>query len=153
MKEYKFSEENAKRIVKSRTIYRIPIMIIAVLAGLFIADTRTGGAIFDNTLVLVLTMFIGLSALAFGLIFGIKNGTSSLLRSTYLLSDNGVEWKTPSGKTIHIDFDKVEKHQKFNKGLLIKAQNKRIIISSELDNYDELSNIVLSKLNGGSIKI
>jgi hypothetical protein len=146
MKEYRFSEENAKKTIKSQTISRIPMILIAVLGGLYIANSQNGGAIFENSLVLILTLSLSAVAVTIGLLIGIKNGAKTLMQNTYRISENGIERATPSGKSVNIDFDKIDLHKSLKKGLFIKAQNQKILIPAGLDGYDEITNLILEKV-------
>lgn len=146
MKEYRFSEENAKKMIKSQTISRIPMILIAVLGGLYIANSQNGGAIFGDSLVLIPTLSICAVAVTIGLVIGFKNGTKTLMQNIYRISDKGIERTTPSGKSVSMDFDKIDLHKSMKKGLFIKAQNQKILIPSGLDKYNDISNSVLEKV-------
>ncbi|WP_196890177.1 hypothetical protein [Aureivirga sp. CE67] len=146
MKEYRFSEENAKKMMKTRTISRIPTILIAIVFGLYIANLRGQGEVFGNSLVLVLTLSISLVALSIGIFIGMKKGAEALKHNVYRISDTGIERKTSIGKSINIDFDKVESYKSMKKGLLIKTKNQKILIPTELDNYTDLSSLILEKV-------
>lgn len=146
MKEYRFSEENAKKTIKSQTISRIPMILIAVIGGFYIANFQNGGAIFGDSIVLILTLSISAVAVTIGLLIGIKNGTKTLMQNIYRITDTGIERTTPSGKSVNIDFDKIDLHKSMKKGLFIKAQNQKILIPSGLDDYNDISNLVLEKV-------
>ncbi len=146
MKEYRFSEENAKKIIKSQTISRIPMILIAVIGGFYIANYQSGGTIFSDSLVLILTLLFSLVAVTIGLLIGIKNGTKTLMQNIYRISEAGIERTTPSGKIVSIAFDKIDLHKSMKKGLFIKAQNQKILIPSGLDNYNDISNLIVEKV-------
>jgi hypothetical protein len=146
MKEYRFSEENAKKTIKTQTISRVPIMLIAVLGGLYIANSQNGGGIFGNSLVLILTLSISSIAVTIGLLIGIKNGTKTLMQNIYRISETGIERATPSGKSVNIDFDEIDLHKSMKKGLFIKAKNQKILIPAGLDSFSEISNLILEKV-------
>ena len=146
MKEYRFSEESAKKTIKSRTISRIPIILIAGFGGFYIANHQSKGMVFGNSFVLILTLSIGAIAVALGLLLGIKNGTKTLMKNIYRITETGIERTTPSGKSLKIDFDKIDLHKSMKKGLLIKGQNQQILIPAGLDGYDEISDLILNKV-------
>ena len=146
MKEYRFSAENAKKTIKSQTISRIPMILIAAIGGFYIANFQTGGAIFSDSLVLTLTLSISAVAVTIGFLIGIKTGTKTLMQNIYRISETGIERTTSSGKSVSIDFDKIDLHKSMKKGLFIKAQNQKILIPSGLDNYNDISNLILEKV-------
>ncbi len=146
MQEYRFSEENAKKTIKSQMILKIPIILVALLGGFFIANSQNGGMIFGNFLVLTFVIIISGIAVSIGLIFGIKNGTKMLMQNNYKLTEIGIERTTPSGKIVNIYFDKVDNYKSFKKGLFIKAKNQKILIPAGLDKFDELSELILERL-------
>jgi hypothetical protein len=146
MKEYRFSEESAKKTIKSQAISRIPMILIAFLGGFYIANSQNGGTIFGDSLVLILTVSFSAVAAAIGLLVGIKNGTKTLMQNVYRITETGIERNTPSGQSVKIDFDKIDLHKTLKKGLFIKAQNQKILIPTGLDSYDEISKLILEKI-------
>ena len=123
MKEYRFSEENAKKAAKSHMISRIPLMLAAIIGSLYITNSQNEGMIFGDSIVLISTLSLTAFGLTIGSFFGIKNGTKSLMQNIYRVSDSGIEWSTPSGKSLIIDFNNIDMHESDKKGLLIKAKN------------------------------
>jgi hypothetical protein len=146
MKRYTFSEENARKLMKSQTIARLPLIAIAIFGGLYISNYRSGGSTFGNPIVLSFTLLICAIAVSIGLIFGIKNGTKNLMQNVYQFTDDSIKRHTPSGKSISINFNEVTDHKLSKAGFLIKSKNQKMLIPSSLDEYDELSGILLSKI-------
>lgn len=146
MKEYRFSEEQAKKVMKSRLVSRSPMILIAILGGLYIANTRNGAVTFENPLVLILTIATSFIALGIGLFIGIKNGTKTLIKHSYRISDKGIEWTNPTGRLVSIDFNEVDMHRALKRGLFIRAKKQSVLIPSGLDQYDELSALILKKM-------
>ncbi len=146
MKEYSFTEVTAKKVIKTRALSRIPMIIIAMIGGLFIADIQNGGKIFDDKLVIVITCIVAIIAGTIGLFIGIKNGTKALMQNKYILTDNYIERLAPSGKIVRIEFSKIDKYQVLKKGLLIKSSSEKILVPSGLEKFDELSTSISEKL-------
>jgi hypothetical protein len=59
------------------------------------------------------------------------------MQNIYRITDTGIERTTPSGKSLSIDFDKIDLCKSMKKGLFVKAQNQKILIPSGLDNCNE----------------
>lgn len=146
MKEYSFTEETAKKVIITQAFSRIPIIVIATIGGLYIADIQNGDHIFSNKIVVITTFVIFIIAGSIGLLIGIKNGTKALMQNKYILTDNYIERFTPSGKIVRLEFSKIDKYQVSKKGLLIKSSSEKILVPSGLDQFDELSTSVLEKL-------
>ncbi len=146
MKEYRFSEINAKKTIKSRAFSRLPLFLIAAIGGLFISIYQDEGGILDVSLFVILAIPILAIALAIGLLIGIKNGTRSLMQNVYRITNDGIERKTSSGKTISIEFDNIDTHKYLKEGLLIKSHNRKIIIPAGLDDFGEISKLILDKI-------
>jgi hypothetical protein len=146
MKEYKFSKENARNHIRARLINRSPVILAAIIAGLFIGNYRTGGDMFENKIVLILTLVIGGIAVAAGIQLGIKRGAESLMYERFRLDETKIERLTSSGKIISIELNSIIEYKSLKSGLLLKSKGKKLIIPSELDNFDELSNLILKNL-------
>jgi len=145
MKEFKYSNEKAKKVMKTQMITKIPLILIASFAGLYIANSKNN-MIFSNKLVLSLTLLICLIAVSIGLFLGIKNGTKMLLQNIYKVTETSIERVTPSGKSINIAFNTIDNHKIHKKGLLISAKKKNILIPIELDEYNVLSTLILKQI-------
>lgn len=81
-----------------------------------------------------------------GLLIGFKVGTKTLMQNTYHITETGIERTTPAGKTISIDFDKIDLYKSLKKGFFIKSRNQKILIPIGLDSYDEITNLILDKV-------
>jgi hypothetical protein len=146
MKAYTYTEERAKKIIKSQALSRIPMIIIALSGGFYIANIQSDGHLFDDKSVLLIAGSIAVMASFLGFIIGIKKGVKALMLNKYIISDAYIDRYTPSGDFIRLEFSKIDKHQVIKKGLLLKASTKKILIPSGLDNYDEISKVILDKL-------
>jgi hypothetical protein len=146
MKEYTFTEDTAKKIIKSQTMSRIPIVVISVAAGIYVGNHQTGGEIFKNLTQLIILSFGLIGITTYGLIRGMKKGTKTLMLNKYILTETGIERHTPASKIIQIDFDKISSHHLLTKGLLLKSTNTKILIPSGLDNFEELSSNIIARL-------
>lgn len=145
MKEFTFSEATAKKTMRSQAISRLPMIVIAVIAGIYLATMQNQDFPLI-TLVLAITLPILAIAGYIGISMGIKSGTKSLMKNTYRLTGNGIEWLTPSGKTVIIEYDKIDLYKTITKGLLIKSKNKKILIPREIDNFSEISGLINDKV-------
>ncbi|MDD4575663.1 MAG: hypothetical protein PHI36_04455 [Bacteroidales bacterium] len=146
MIEYTFKEETAKNVIKKQAISRIPMFVIAFIAGLYISNLRSDGDAFSNKWVLIISIIGIFVAGALGWLMGIKNGTKALLKNKFILTDNYIERFTPSGKIVRIEFAENVKHQVLKSGLLIKSSSDKILIPAVLDEFDELSSLVMEKI-------
>jgi hypothetical protein len=145
MNEFTFSEETAKKTMRSQAISRLPLIFIAGIAGIYLATIQNEE--FPRlTLVLAITLPILAIAGYIGIRMGIKSGTKSLMKNIYRLTGNGIEWLTPSGRTVIIEYDKIDIYRTITKGLLIKSKNKKILIPREIDNYNEISGLIREKV-------
>lgn|SRR5690554_6138956 len=146
MKEYRFSDSNAEKTVKSQMITSTPIFLIGIGGGFYIANNQYDGILFNNPLILVLTIIICIVAVVTGLIIGYKNNKKSLMKNVYRITENGIERKTPSDKTVIINFNQIKEQKTLKSGLLIKSTNHEILIPSRLDNYNEITAIINENL-------
>jgi hypothetical protein len=142
MKEFRISEETAKKTMKSRVVSQIPMFIFAGAAGVYLAITQNEGPVPHLTLILAITIPVLTIAGYIGMRMGIKSGVKSLMKNIYRLTENEIEWHTPSGKTVIIDYDKIDHFKTQTRGLLIKSKNKRILIPRELDNFNEITGLI-----------
>lgn len=145
MKEYKFSEKNARKTIRLRIAKQFPFMLIAILAGIYFSDLQNPGKIFHNSLALILTLSITAVAVTIALLISMKSATKRLMQNIFRITENRIEHITLSGKIIKIDFDKIDLHKSSKNYLLIKARNQKILIPAEIDNFDEISNSILKK--------
>jgi len=146
MKEYTYTEDTAKKIIKSQTLSRIPIVIISIAAAIYISDYQSGGRVFKNLTTLIIICIVLIGVTSFGLIRGVKNGAKTLMLNKYILTDTGIERHTPAGKIVELDFDKISSHHVSTKGLLLKSFNTKILVPAGLNNFEELSSYVIARL-------
>lgn len=146
MKEYTFKEETAKNVMKKQAVSRTPMFVIAFIGGFYIANLRSDGETFSNKWVLIISVITVFIAGAIGLFLGIKSGAKTLVKNKFILTDTYIERHTPSGKIVRIEFTEIVKHQVFKSGLLIKSLSDKILIPAGLDEFDELSSLILKKI-------
>ncbi len=146
MKEFSFTEETARKFMRSQTLSRIPLIVCALLGGLYISSSRTGKSIFDNLYTLMATILITLISTFIGLHLGIKLGVKTLLQGKFVLTEDYIERHTASGKIVKINFDKISSHKIAKGGLALNSSEGKIFIPSAIDNFEELSKSVTAKL-------
>lgn len=146
MKEFRFSEAQAKKTMISQTVSRIPLMLIAGGTGIYIANHNNNGGITDNLAVLLPVIAIGIVAMSVGLFIGVKNGTKTLLANVYRLSDESIERIGPNGNSTIINLSDIKTHKSIKKGLFLKDQNSKILIPVGIEGFENISGTILATL-------
>ncbi|HBG69812.1 MAG: hypothetical protein A2W93_00340 [Bacteroidetes bacterium GWF2_43_63] len=146
MKEYRFTEKNAKRTAKSMALSLIPMMIVAVGVGVYLSDMQSKESIFDNTTLVIIIIVVLALTTAGGLYLGFRMLVRRLMGESYRLTESGIEKIAQTGVVIRINYDEVEKHKLQKNGYYFKAKGKQIFIPSGLDLFDELKKEIVEKL-------
>ena len=146
MTTYTYSDERATQLMQKQGVARLPFQILIIGIGFFIANSTTKGQIFKDGVVLGISMILVSIVLYIGFRYSMKTGKRILMQNKYTLTNKGLERQTPAGETIKIDFNNVTEHTVLRYGLLLKTANEQIVIPANLDQYEELSNLVLAKL-------
>ncbi|MCK9255143.1 MAG: hypothetical protein M0Q45_04490 [Bacteroidales bacterium] len=143
MKEYRFTEETAKKTMNSGLRFFAPFLIGGSIVGICIANFTTKGSIFGSLLVFLIIILV----LVIATMIGINRSKKSLMKAVYRLSDTGIEVITSDTESVSIDFDKIKSHKIIKRGLYINGQKSQIFIPVDLDGYDEITNTILEKIN------
>lgn len=143
MKEYRFTEETAKKTINSRLSFFAPFLIGGSIVGICIANYVTTGSIFGS----LFTLLIVILVLAIATMIGINRSKKSMMKTVYRLSDTGIEVITSDTESVSIDFDKIKSHKIIKIGLYINGQKSQIFIPVDLDGYEEITNTILEKIN------
>ena len=147
MREFSFTEETAKKVIRSQVVSRIPVMVVALAGALYVADGQGSGQFFTNKLALLIFFPVLIVSVSLGLLFGIRNGAKALMKNKFIVTDTFIERYTLSGRIIKLDFNKTVKYQLLKKGLLLTSSDGKMLIPSRLDKFDELLTLVKEKLH------
>lgn len=142
-KQFTFSPEGAKKMMVSQYRARLPVFIIASFVGVYIGFGNNGEDLIKYPLVIVFLILIIAGSMFLGYKLGVKRGVGNALLETYTITDTYIEKKSATGNKTIIELNQISKHQSSKFGLLIRDGNKRMIIPSFLNNYDELSAMIL----------
>lgn len=144
MKQYKLSEEEARKHVSRRMLNRIPVIIISVGLGLLLPMIR-GVNIFHNKSVLFIILLLVILSVIIGLFVSFKIGVKGALNTYYTLSEYEVKVVSPL-RTVCINIDAISSCRSYRKGLVIKEGFKAILMPIELNDYDEIVNILSKRI-------
>ncbi|NVK73277.1 MAG: hypothetical protein HWE24_07345 [Oceanospirillaceae bacterium] len=145
MKEFKFTEESAKKAAEAEMRSRLPLILTSGFAGLLLAFRFTPQVQSLSNAVLAIIAVSTLGVLVFSIWIGMKRRAKAFMTQVYTVDETSIERKSASSQSVKIDFDKLESIQTGKNGLTLKSKLHKMVVPSELDGFGELSKIINDK--------
>lgn len=146
MKEYRFTKNNAEKTARTTVISKIPMMVIAICAGVYISEVNSETSMFNNIILMISVIIVLLLTLTIGFYWGYRLLVKRLMGETYYLTENSIDKTTQTGVTVSIAYNEVQNHKLRKNGYFIKAKGKQMYIFSGIDQFEEISNEISAKL-------
>lgn len=136
MKQFKIKENGFKEIRKQTLIRTIPIIIIAMIAGLAIFEFNPSNTNSSDVNVYPIMIPIILGALFFGLNKGLKRQKAIYNTYTLEFDDDGITREQVNTPSVRLLFSDITKITRSNQGGLVitgKSLSNSIIIPAQID--------------------
>lgn len=148
MKEYKFSETTAKKIVRAKSAGWLPIIITAFFGGFLLINFLNDNQLVKTPVLLIGCVIVLLLAIFLGWRKGVQNGVRALLREKYVVKEMAIEKIGQKGDAINIKWFEVSNFQETDKGLEIEEGDRKLLIPKQLEGYNEVVHIAKHKITG-----
>lgn len=148
MKEYKFSEATAKKIVRAKSAAWLPIIVTAFFGGFLLINYLNNNQLVKTPILLIGSIIVLLLAVYLGWRKGVQNGVSALLREKYVVKEMAIEKIGQKGDSINVKWFEVSNFQETDKGLEIEEGDLKLLVPKQLDGYAEVVHIAKHKITG-----
>ena len=142
MAEYRLIEDNKKNLLNKKMVKSLPLIIVAVLAGMGISFFQITQTYNSHLFLIVIlpTLLICTGAIFIGLKFGLKIYKENHLDIVFSIENNVLKI-TKKGKDImSATKDNINKIEEYNdETIIISLKNKqKIILNKNIENYDNM---------------
>jgi hypothetical protein len=139
MAEYRINEGQKKPIIKKHLLKRIPLLIIAMIAGIGISFYQMNNLKFFSIIIIPTLLLCGI-AIFIGLKFGLKIFKETNI-DILIKIENNIFTMFKNGKEfISFNCEKIKKIEQYkDKSVIIFLIDKnKILLNDKIENYDEL---------------
>jgi chromate transport protein ChrA len=142
MAEYKLIEDNKRNILKKRMFKSLPLIIIAVIAGLGISFSQMAQIGNSNIFILIilLALLICAGAVFVGLKIGLKIYKENHLDIIFSIKNRNLKIIKRNKEIISATEDNIKKIEEYSDGSIIVflKNNQRIMLNKNIENYTDL---------------
>jgi hypothetical protein len=142
MAEYRIIENNKKNLLNKKMVKSLPLIIVAVLAGMGISFFQIA-QIYNNHIFLIVilpTLLICVGAIFIGLKFGLKIYKENHLDIVFSIENNLLKITKKGKDIIYATKDNINKIEEYNdEAIIIFLKNKqKIILNKNIENYNNM---------------
>jgi hypothetical protein len=142
MAEYRLIENNKKNLLNKKMVKSLPLIIVAVLAGMGISFFQITQVYNSNIFLIVIlpTLLICAGAVFIGLKFGLKIYKENHLDIVFSIENNVLKIIKKGKDIISVTRDNINKIEEYNdETIIIFFKNKqRIILNKNIENYNNM---------------
>jgi hypothetical protein len=142
MAEYRLIENNKKNLLNKKMVKSLPLIIVAVLAGMGISFFQITQNYNSNILLIVIltTLLICIGAIFIGLKFGLKIYRENHLDIVFYIENNLLKITKKGKDIVSAAKDNINKIEEYSdETIIIFLKNKqKIILNKNIENYNNM---------------